>query len=42
MAVARIASTLAEVEDGKARVGMSREAVPIQQFAIDGREEALA
>src|SRR2546428_121102 len=42
MAAARVVPAFDEVEDGQARVGVSREAVPIEQLALEGREEALA
>ena len=38
----RIVPALDEVEDGEARLGRCREPLPIEQLALEGREEALA
>jgi hypothetical protein len=42
MTAARVVPASDEVEDGQARVGVSREAGPIEQLALEGREDALA
>ncbi len=42
MAAARVVPAFDEVEDAQARVGVCREAGPIEQLALERREEALA
>src|SRR5438309_1388479 len=42
MTAAGIVPALDEVEDGEARVGRRTEVLPIEQLALEGREEALA
>ena len=37
----RIVPALDEVEDGHSGVGLGREAATVQQFALEGGEEAL-
>jgi hypothetical protein len=41
MPAPRVEPPVNEVEHGQARVGLRRAALPIEQLALEGREEAL-